>query len=100
MLSFCNKLKNSEFKVKSDDAEIQINQGNYLRPLETVDRIRDEIYKQARVKQSEEIIEVINNTSKISEKCMEANDDNSENDDNEISVGGHKLIRNFTILCV
>ena len=31
---------------------------------------------------------------------MEANDDNSENDDNEISVGSHKLIRNFTILCV
>ena len=60
-----NKFKNFQFKVKSAEAEVEINKGNCLRTLEN---IRDEFYKQERVKQLEEIREVINNTSEISEK--------------------------------
>ena len=96
-----NKLKNSEFKVKPNEAEIDINKGNCLRTLELVESIRDEIHKQERVKQSEEIREVINNTSEISENSMEVTDVSSKNDDNEISAGSQELNKKFwDIVCL
>ena len=96
-----NKLKNSEFKVRSNEAEIDINKGSCLRTLELVESIRDEIHKQERVKQSEEIREVINNTSEISENSMEVTDVSSKNDDNEISAGSQELNKKFwDIVCL
>ena len=96
-----NKLKNSEFKVKSNEAEIEINKGNCLKTLEIVDGIRDEIYKQERVKQSEEIREVVNKISEISEKSMEVTNNNSKNDNNKISAGSQELNKKFwDIVCL